>query len=238
MKGTMEFETPMAALAYITNEHDELLCVWNHKYKGWGLPGGKGEPGERPGDTCRRELCEETGLEGTEIGLIYHATSVVEAKRHVYVFEVLSRVVGEPQQMEPDSPVCWMTRDDLLANSPFADFYRGMFAALNNQSAGEAVENILVIYNLIPEDTRFYLIPEKSLTAKQWEYLRLAQDQVGNSDPLNEGMAFIQAAFAEKEEHCAKDAPVEWRCIWHNYKIEDTSKVGPVKQVFFTSFFL
>jgi len=52
-----------AAVAYLEREDGRLLSVWNRRYGGWSLPGGRVEDGESVPAALRRELREETGLE-------------------------------------------------------------------------------------------------------------------------------------------------------------------------------
>lgn len=44
-----------------------ILCVKNHKSGDWGLPKGTPEGDEKPLETAKRELREETGIEDIEI---------------------------------------------------------------------------------------------------------------------------------------------------------------------------
>lgn len=53
------------AIALVTNDHDQALLLWRHRFVtdqwAYELPGGLVEPGEDPADTATRELHEETG---------------------------------------------------------------------------------------------------------------------------------------------------------------------------------
>ncbi len=42
----------------------------------WGIPAGQVEPGEDPREACRRELYEETGLQGTVLELVGYSNFV------------------------------------------------------------------------------------------------------------------------------------------------------------------
>ena len=50
------------AVAFITNERDEVLLIHNRNRNGWELPGGAVEPNEDPRDAALREAEEEAGV--------------------------------------------------------------------------------------------------------------------------------------------------------------------------------
>jgi 8-oxo-dGTP diphosphatase len=109
-----------------------ILCVWNMRYNGWSLPGGRVEAGESPEEAAKRELKEETGLHTVAQRLIFegpHGIPHADPTRAsvVYVFRV-TPAVGAPREMEEDCPVKWMTPEEFLEVSPFASFYEKVFA--------------------------------------------------------------------------------------------------------------
>jgi 8-oxo-dGTP diphosphatase len=125
-------EGPKAAVSLVEREDGRCLAVWNRRYHGWSLPGGKVESGETLEVAQARELEEETGMLTSERELVYDGPTCVETAtdrgRHVYLFRV--EATGEPREMEAGSPVQWMTREEFLAASPFAEFYQKAFAAV------------------------------------------------------------------------------------------------------------
>jgi ADP-ribose pyrophosphatase YjhB (NUDIX family) len=128
-----------AALSYIERLDGHILCVWNKRYNGWALPGGKVEEGESPAATQERELREETGLETISSELLYEhehdSLGPAGGKRHVYVFRV--KPAGIPTMMEPGCPTAWLDREELLLRTPFKVYFDEFFQFLDAQRAVE-----------------------------------------------------------------------------------------------------
>ena len=59
-----------SAAAIIRDEQGRVLLIRRGDGRGWSLPGGVMEPGERIADCAVRETCEETGLEVEPVRLI------------------------------------------------------------------------------------------------------------------------------------------------------------------------
>jgi 8-oxo-dGTP pyrophosphatase MutT (NUDIX family) len=118
-----------ASVVVVQNTYDDFLVVWNRRFGGWTLPGGKQEPGENSLVTATRELDEETGLlyNGENFEKVYEAVNKTQAEDMlVTVFRVHDKTLDENSINvgERGCPIGWLSREDLLRWSPFADFYR------------------------------------------------------------------------------------------------------------------
>jgi ADP-ribose pyrophosphatase YjhB (NUDIX family) len=114
----------------IVEQDGKYLCVWNPRFDGWSLPGGMVETDETLEQAQARELREETRLVTLNRKLVFEGTfelpSRPDRSSHVHVFRVTT--VGVAGAMEEGCPIAWLTREELLTQSPFAAFYTTMFA--------------------------------------------------------------------------------------------------------------
>lgn len=108
-----------------------LLCVWNKRYGGWTLPGGKIDEYESPADAQKRELWEETGLKTQEAILMYSAPTGEVALPDdkggtVHLYRV-TPFPGEPVAKEHEAPIGWFTHDYFLKVTPFREYFLRAF---------------------------------------------------------------------------------------------------------------
>jgi len=140
-----------AAVSYVEHGADgRILCVWNSRYGGWTLPGGKVEDGETVEQAQARELHEETGLRTYRATPLYTAETCIkdapeERGRMVHVFRVLPATDWHARQMEPSHPVTWFTREEFLRWSPFAEFYIRMFATIDRPFEHDVEVDVYVL---------------------------------------------------------------------------------------------
>ena len=81
----------------------DILMLHYKRFNGWGLPGGKVDPGETPIQAVKREFVEETGLEVEVIGLL--GAIEYSLKPENYTLNVLYEVKlvkGNPTNVEPE----------------------------------------------------------------------------------------------------------------------------------------
>jgi 8-oxo-dGTP pyrophosphatase MutT (NUDIX family) len=118
----------------IQNADGKYLVVWNKRYGGFSFPGGRVEEGETTSEAAVREAREETHAEIQISSLVYEGEHgvVVESTRGSLVSVFAAQLVMGPVfGVEPGCPVTWWTREEFLKWSPFAEFYKRVFAALD-----------------------------------------------------------------------------------------------------------
>lgn len=124
----------------------------------------------------------------------------------------------------------------------------------------------LLIWELVPEDTHFYLIPNEEVDKdNRLSLMKQAHYHYINQSERNDGLDFLNAALTP-EEHINNDdyfddgttfmqdpnvskrslvkvkthepAPKEWRCIFAKYKISEDDMANPIENAHITRAFL
>ncbi|MEU6551233.1 NUDIX hydrolase [Streptomyces sp. NPDC046915] len=121
----MDMEIPgerRLAAAVVMDEQGRVLLVRRSERERflprvWGVPCGKLEPGESPGDAALRELKEETGLLGEVVRRVGESSFVSDYRGHEvknwqanFLVRPLTRLVTLP---EADQAYAWLTPDAL-----------------------------------------------------------------------------------------------------------------------------
>ena len=114
-----------AACILIRNAEGKILSVSRKDdHTQWGLPGGKREPTETFSQCARRELKEETNLDGTNFEFVFCRTGPI------YITATFTcDYTGEPSSME-GALTAWLTPQE-LANNIFGKYNRALFDFLN-----------------------------------------------------------------------------------------------------------
>ena len=92
----------------------------------------------------------------------------------------------------------------------------------------------VLIYELIPEETRAYLIEDP--TEEQIRVLEACNDAVINRDDLTEEMRILCSALGPKED-AEKSLPEEWVGCWADKLVEFPIR-GPVDRIYLFGFAL
>ena len=105
---TRQVRVGVAVLVYTISGLLLGLRKGSHGANKWAPPGGHVDFGEKPIDTAKRELLEETGLVATEIipGSWTNDYFEEEGKHYITLY-FYAKAKGEPQLLEPDKCQVW-----------------------------------------------------------------------------------------------------------------------------------
>lgn len=76
------------------DEEEQEIVLTRHRKRGWEVPGGKVEPGEKPEEAAHRELFEETGVKAGKLEwigqyVIDSGSGEEQAVKNIYVGKVV-----------------------------------------------------------------------------------------------------------------------------------------------------
>ena len=103
----------VAAGAFVTNPHGQVLMIKSPRYGDWEFPSGQVEEGETIPHALEREVLEETGVVVHVKSLvgIYSNTRKPSIVNLDFICEYIS---GEPQTSAESSQVAWVDREEAL----------------------------------------------------------------------------------------------------------------------------
>ena len=105
------------------------------------------------------------------------------------------------------------------------------------------MSKILVIYDLIPEETSFYLVPEKSLREGAREALEAAHNAIGSAVEITDTQAaaleVVSSMCCSEPKYASKSTPADLVGFLVPFKIEGGAPPPqPVSAVFYCGWYL
>jgi 8-oxo-dGTP pyrophosphatase MutT (NUDIX family) len=115
---------------------DRVLAVNSRNFDGFCGVGGKVEPGESFEQAARRELMEETGCKALLIQFVAgHTLDPIKGDDATTKWYCAGFIVDigdqEPRPTEPGTTPFWTTRENMIQNSLFPEWYAWWFGVLN-----------------------------------------------------------------------------------------------------------
>jgi 8-oxo-dGTP diphosphatase len=104
----------VAAGAFVTNSHGQVLMINSPRYGDWEFPGGQVEEGETIPHALEREVLEETGIivQVKSLVGIYSNTRKPSIVNMDFICECVS---GEPRASVESMQVKWVDREEALS---------------------------------------------------------------------------------------------------------------------------
>jgi molecular chaperone GrpE (heat shock protein)/8-oxo-dGTP pyrophosphatase MutT (NUDIX family) len=133
----------------IYNDAGEILLIKNNKMKGWSIPGGHIEWGEKMEETLIREIAEETSLQIDRIEFVVALDGIKPAsfikERHFIFLNFFAHLAGGEVTLSPEvSEYIWIDPHKALAELNIAESIVGMlnlFISRRQESAKDDFED-------------------------------------------------------------------------------------------------
>lgn len=123
---------PQAVCCLLINTDHKVLAISRRKDDTqWGLPGGKVEPNESLETAIVRETFEETGYVLAGIQPVFTALAPGETDYMTTAFTgtIVAKAADAPRSTPFEGYVRWISPEDLILKSPFADYNRQLLEA-------------------------------------------------------------------------------------------------------------
>ncbi|MEA3485516.1 MAG: NUDIX hydrolase [Candidatus Aerophobetes bacterium] len=132
--GFINYKNPLPSAGAVAVKDGKILFIKRGRQPGkglWALPSGFIESGEAPEDACRRELKEETGLNGDIKRLIGVYREETETYDDVIVVMYLMEVIGGELRAGDDAEEAKFFKKERLPNLCFNCFNRAIAEVLS-----------------------------------------------------------------------------------------------------------
>lgn len=103
------------------------------------------------------------------------------------------------------------------------------------------MSSVLIVYNLIPEELNFFVVPEDQLLPDWEEHLINCHNKTCNGDDYNDSMNWLSSATVSKSEFCSEEVDPKYHCCLYPFKVkleDNKALVGPFSKVYTSGFFL
>ncbi|MEA1965145.1 MAG: NUDIX hydrolase [Candidatus Aerophobetes bacterium] len=132
--GFINYKNPLPSVGSVAIKDGEILLIKRGREPGkgfWALPSGFVESGEAPEDTCRRELKEETGLDGVIKRLIGVYREKTETYGDVIVVMYLMEIIGGELRAGDDAEEAEFFKKERLPSLCFNCFKKAIAKVLS-----------------------------------------------------------------------------------------------------------
>jgi len=132
--GFVNYKNPLPSAGAVAVKNRKILLIKRGREPGrgfWALPSGFIESGEAPENACRRELKEETGLDGFVKRLIGVYREEIETYGDVIVVIYLMEIIGGELRAGDDAEEAKLFKKERLPNLCFNCFKKAIAEVLS-----------------------------------------------------------------------------------------------------------